>query len=73
MNVDMQKAKQFREDGLTFREIAAELGCSEGYLRAKLKGVAKGVKYVEKSVEEELKRISKELANVVKRIEMGQL
>lgn len=69
MSVDMVKAKQLREQGLTFKEIAIHLKCSEGYLRTVLKGFAKGVRYEEKSVEEELKRISKELLQVVRRLE----
>lgn len=69
MAVDMIKARQLREEGMTFKEISEILECSEGHLRTVLSGVAKGVKYEEKSVEEELKRISKELSQVVKRLE----
>lgn len=73
MSVDMNRAKEMRQQGFVFRDIAKELNCSESYLRLKLKGVAKGVKYEEKSVQEELKRISKELVNLVKRLEESAL
>jgi len=69
MAVDKSRAKLLREQGLTFKEIALELGCSEAYLRTIMRGVAKGVRYQEFSVEDDLRRISKELAGVVKRLE----
>jgi len=72
MAVDKVRAKELREQGLTFREMASELDCSEVYLRTLMKGVVKGVRYQELSVEDDLKRISKELAGVVKRLEATQ-
>lgn len=69
MAVDKSLAMKLREEGLTFREIAAQVGCSETYIRTLMKGVPKGVKQVELSVEDDLKRITKELAGVVKRLE----
>lgn len=66
--IDKQKAKQLREQGMTFKDIAKELSCSDAYLRSIMKGVAKGVKYEEKSVVEDLQRISKELIEIARRV-----
>jgi transposase len=35
--LDEEKAKKLRKQGLSFRAIAAKLGCTEGAIRAALK------------------------------------
>lgn len=67
MAVDKDRAYELRELGMTFREMAIELGCSEVHLRTMLTGVPRGKKYVPATVQEELKRISKELSDLSKR------
>lgn len=69
MAVDKTRAYALREQGMTFKEMAAELGCSEIYLRTTMAGVPKGRKYEPESIESELKRISKDLSEVIRRFE----
>lgn len=38
MSAIIEQAKALRSQGKTFKEVAVEVGCSEGYLRKRLSG-----------------------------------
>ena len=67
MAVDKALAYQLREQGMTFDEIAKEVGCSGTHIRTMMSGVPRGKKYEPLSVESELKRLAKELMDLSKR------
>lgn len=69
MAVDKTLAYQLREQGMTFDEIAKEVGCSSTHIRTMMSGVPRGRKWEPTSIESELKRISKEIMDLSKRFE----
>lgn len=68
MSTKLEQAFELRKQGLTFKEIAQEVGCSEGYIKTQLSGVAKGEASLNFEALMALRKISEDLAEVVRKL-----
>lgn len=66
MSNTLDQARVLRSEGKTFKEIATELDCSEGYLRGRLAGIPKSRPVQTADViKERLQKISAELQQLL--------
>lgn len=68
MSIKIEQAFELRKQGKTFKEIALEVGCSEGYIKTRLAGVARGEDSLNFEAVLALKKISEDLAEVVRKL-----
>ena len=69
MSVNLEYAFELRKQGKTLREISTACECSEGWIKKKLAGVPKGEASVNFEAVLALKKISRDLAEVVRKMQ----